>query len=272
MVDNKFTRILSGIFLCSIIVIGHTAERKNIGIKQNEGLSLIVGLEYESGDYGTSSRTDLWRIPVGISYLKGRLIAGINTALLHAKSNGVIITSGRMGGGMSNVFRSSSTGTSATGIGDVKMYASYQIQTLDEAEISYHVTGRVKFGNADENKGLGTGENDYAIEGGVLTQFQNMFFFGNIGYQITGDSPTVNYKNVWYANAGTTYPLSVERSIGAMLEVSQSANPSFAAPAQLTLFVNQDLANQRQLYFYILLGLSNGSPDSGVGANMTFKL
>lgn len=262
-------RMFAGACLLAVATVGQAVEQqRDLGLSQTDGLYLTTGLEYESGDYGTGTTTNLWRIPVGLDYLQGRLSAGINTALLHARSNGAITVSMSR---MTSITRSSGT-NSATGIGDVNMYASYRLPTANENEISFHVTGRVKLGTADENKGLGTGENDYAIEGGMLTSLQNLFVFGNVGYQITGDSATVNYKNVWYGNVGATYPLNPSRSVGAKLEVSQAATPGFDSPAQLTLFLNQNLAEQRQLYFYVLLGLSNGSPDTGVGANLTIKL
>jgi hypothetical protein len=208
-------------------------------------------------------------VPIGVDYIKGRFSAGVSTSYLNAKSTGAIIVSSRTSH-MSSVL-SGSAKSSASGLGDIDMYASYQLPTKS-SDTTYHVTGRLKLGTADADKGLGTGENDYAIEGGLITQYEKVFLFGNLGYQISGDSATVNYNNVWYANAGTTYPMDTTRSLGAMLAVSQAATPGFDSPAQLTMFYNQDLNKQRSLYFYILFGLSDGSPDSGAGVNLTMKL
>lgn len=48
---------------------------------------------------------------------------------------------------------------------------------------------------------------------------------------------------------------------------------NIAIPGYLmTLLYNQEPARKRQLYIYVLLGLSKGSPDSGAGANLSFKL
>lgn len=267
---RNYLQIVTGLYLCGLAMVSQAVEQRDLGLAQTDGLYLTVGLEYETGDYGTSSTTDLLQLPVGIDYLNGRLSAGLNTSFLAAKSNGAITVSSM--GRMTSISHSTVRDTTVSGIGDVNMYASYRLPTTDEAEISYHITGRVKIGTADQNKGLGTGENDYAIEGGVLTRLQKLYLFANLGYQLTGDSTTVNYKNVWYGNAGTTYPLSTSRSLGAILELSQAATPGFDSPAQLTMFLNQAITRQRQLYFYVLLGLSNGSPDSGAGVRLTIKL
>ncbi len=257
--------------VCLLVLTGTSfaAERSDIGLGNLEGLWLTVGLQYESGDYGTGANTDLWQVPIGLDYVKGSFSAGISTAYLNAKSSGAIIVSTMTR--MTTVSGSASV-RSASGIGDVNMYASYQLPNTTGSDTTFHVTGRMKLGTADENKGLGTGQNDYAVEAGLITMMEKLIVFGNLGYQISGDSATVNYDNVWYANAGTTYPMDAARSVGAMLEVSQAATPGFDAPAQLTLFYNQGMDKQRYLYFYVLLGLSDGSPDSGVGANLIIKL
>jgi len=263
--------LLSLTVVCLMVLAGKasSAERRNYGLTELTGYSLTTGLEYESGDYGTSSKTDVWRVPIGLGYLKGPWSAGINTSFLSASSTGAIIISGRMGR-MSSI--SGAKVSSASGIGDVNMYASYQLPQTKGSKVTYHVTGRIKFGTADENKGLGTGENDYAVEGGFLTSYQKVFVFGNLGYQISGDSATVNYDDVFYLNAGATYPIQPYRSIGAKLDISQAATPGFDDPATLTLYLNQGLDKQRSLFFYVLLGLSNGSPDSGVGVDLTLQL
>lgn len=267
---RKHTRLFLGLCLLALAGVAGSAERRDVGLSVLEGYSLTTGLEYESGDYGTSATTKLWRIPLALDYVNGRFSAGINTSYLNAKSSGVIVVGGmtHMGG----VSRSISSVSSASGMGDVNMYTRYQFPQARDSDTVYHVTGRIKLGTADEQKGLGTGENDYAVEGGFLAPYQKVYVFGNLGYQISGDSATVNYDNVFYLNAGATYAIQAGRSVGAMLKISQAVNPAFDGPASLTLFLNQELDKQRIMFFYVMLGLSNGSPDTGAGVDITFRL
>ena len=268
MDNRKYLQLLAVVCLIVLAGAAGAAERSDVGLATTEGYSLTTGLEYASGDYGTSANTDVWQVPVGLGYVRDRFSAGISTAYLNAKSSGTILVTSVSH--MTSV--SGANVKSASGIGDINMYASYQLPQAKGEDITYHVTGRIKLGIADEKKGLGTGENDFAIEGGFLVPYQKVFVFGNLGYQVTGDSATVNYDDVLYMNAGATYPMQPDRSIGLMLELSQAATPGFDGPAALTLFVNQALEKQRSLYAYVLLGLSDGSPDSGIGVNLTFKL
>ena len=154
------TRIGLGLGLLGLVSSGYALEPSDVGIKEASGYSLSLGLEYESGDYGTPDTTELWSVPVGIHYVKGDISAGVSTSYMSASSTGAITTSSM--GGMS---RSNTSVSSASGIGDINMYASYQLPEAKDATISYHATARLKLGTADADKGLGTGENDYALEG-----------------------------------------------------------------------------------------------------------
>jgi len=243
---------------------------QDIGLPQINGLYFTSGLEYASGDYGTGSTTKQWSLPLAVDYRHDRFSTGINTDLLYATSSGTIIIGGM--NHMNSVTRSRSGESSVSGIGDINLYASYRLSSTNAGDISYYVTGRIKLGTADESKGLGSGENDYALEAGGRESFEKVSVYARLGYQITGDSATIDYRNVWYGNIGLTHPLNDTRSIGALLEFSQSATPGFDAPLQLSLYMHQFLSQQRQLYFYVMMGLSDGSPDGGVGVNLTYKL
>lgn len=246
----------------------YAIEPSAVGIKQEEGLSWWLGLDYQSGDYGTPYTTDLWTIPVGLDYIQGPFSAGVSSSFMSASSNGVIIVS-KMGG-MGGI--SGAAETSASGIGDVNMYASYEFPKAKDSQITYHVTGLLKLGTADADKGLGTGENDYGVEGGLLMPYQKVYVFAILGYQVSGDSATTDYNNVWYGNAGATYPMGKGRKLGGMLSYSQAVTPGFDDPLDATVFYKQGLDKQRNLYLYFQMGLSDGSPDYALGASVSFPL
>ena len=261
------TRVVLGLGLAGLLSNSFALETSKVGIKEPEGYSLTLGLEYESGDYGTSDTTDLWTLPIGFDYVKGPISAGVNTSYMSAESTGAITTS-RMGGRVS----SSTSVSSASGIGDINLYASYELPEAKGSTVTYHATARIKLGTADADSGLGTGENDYALEGGLYTLYKEVIVFANVGYQVSGDSATINYNNVWYGSGGATYPMGNGRDAGAMLYLSQTVTPGYDAPADITLFLSQELDKKRDLYFYLSFGLSDGSPDFGAGAYLTVKL
>lgn len=258
----------------------HALEAKKTSVSEYDGYSLVTGLEYENGDYGTSDSTDLWRVPIGLRYRSGQYTVGIDTSFLSAKSTGTIITSTKRNTMMKTVpstdlqkITSAKPGVnSASGIGDIEMFASYRLPTQNDSKFRSYVSLFYKLGTADADKGLGTGENDYGIEGGLFTRYKEVILTASLGYQVNGDSATINYDNVWYTDLGVIYPVKDDRSLGAILSLSQSATAGYDSPMDITLFLDQELDKKRDLNFYLQFGLSDGSPDFGIGANITFKL
>lgn len=263
-------KVLQGVSGCILFTMmiqpGFALERYKRGESPSDGVSYTVGLEYEEGDYGTGDTTEVWRIPVGLDYRKGQFLAGAYIPYISAESTGNITISSMR---MRTVITSSSS--DASGIGDLKMYAGYNIPAKGSPDQIYHVIGYIKLPTANENKGLGTGETDYAIEGGLLFKVDKAVVYTNLGYQITGDTPTTNYKDVLYANVSATLPQASGNSIGASLDFSQSATPGFDDALEITGYMNMPLENKRSLYLYLQLGLTDGSPDYGIGANYRFK-
>jgi len=261
------------ILICLILnlfsPVSNALEANEPHVFIQSGLSASVGLEYESGDYGTSDTTDTWRIPLGLHYRTEQYFAGLYVPYISTKSTGNIIISS--GNSNMKVRTTNTTSSKESGIGDIELYAGYLFPQLGE-NISYTLTARIKLATADENKGLGTGENGFAIEGGFLNLLDKSSVFGSIGYQLNGDTATVNYDDVIYANAGISFPLQHDMKGGSMLDYSQAASSGFDDALALTGFINVALKNKRSLYIYAMLGLTDGSPDYGLGANYRFGL
>ncbi len=242
---------------------GHALERYQRGVSKDDGISYTIGLEYEEGDYGTSDSTEVWRIPVGLDYRKGQFIAGANIPYISAESTGnVTISTMRM----RTVITSSTS--DASGIGDLKLYAGYNIPAAARV---YHVIGYVKLPTADENEGLGTGESDYALEGGATFAVEKAIVYTNLGYQINGDTATIDYDDIFYASASMTFAQPNGNKLGASIDYSQSVTAGFDDALGVTGFMLLPQANQRSLYLYLELGLSDGSPDFGAGATYRFQ-
>lgn len=262
-----------GLLVCLLfpllITTGYTLEITRKGQSLTDGLSLSVGLEFDSGNYGTEDTTETWRVPFGLEFRKGQYFTGFTIPYISSESTGTLTVSGTSGSGMRsrNTSTSSTTVSKASGMGDLNVYAGYNFLPDDGGNTVYHVTARVKLGTADEDKGLGTGENDYAVEAGTLTRMVNSNVFASIGYQFTGDSSTTDYDNVLYVRLGASISKPERRQLGAILDYTQAATPGFDDSIELTGFMNIILPDKNNLYFYVLGGLSDSSPDYGAGVN-----
>ncbi len=264
-------RLQQGIFFfllyMFVISTGYSLERSAQAQNKTEGVSLSVGLEFDRGTYGTVDTTNNWRIPLSLNYYQGAFFAGINVPYISAQSTGSVTVSS--GSGKRGATTTSATLSKVSGLGDINISAGYNLNPLSN-KTKYYVSAHIKLATADEIKGLGTGAVDYAIEAGLNKEIEQPVLFASIGYQITGDTPTINYNNVLYANIGISFDNIKQKQPGIMLDYSQAASSGIKDSLELTGFMNYKIDKERYLYFYLLAGLSESSPDFGAGVNYRF--
>lgn len=245
-------------------------ERTRLGLVKEGEFSLLTGLEYQEGDYGTTDSTSLWRIPISISYRNTNFGFSASMPLLFAASDGdIIINSKTSMPKMTMLPTSSRTGQqNVSGIGDVVVSGSYYFTPDFRNEISYRLTGIYKLGTADVNKGLGTGENDLSFEGGATKNIDEYALSGTLGYEINGDSPDFNYNDVLYGTVGLTRQLAMNKQLGSYLYYSQALTDVSDAPLEFSIFYSQPVAKTRDIYLFLSKGLSDGSPDFSIGGSL----
>ena len=249
-------------------------ERDRLGLVNEGEFSLLTGLDYQEGDYGSPESTSLWRVPISLSYRKKNFSLFASLPLLLATSDGDIIISNKTSMGQHPNSPPSSGSQQQTqtvsGIGDIMFSGSYYITPDFRNEITYRITGSIKLGTADENKGLGTGENDFFFEGGVIKHIDEYILSATLGYEISGDSPVFEYNDVFYGTAGLSKLLSKNSRIGSSLYFSQAITDTSDSPLELSIFYTQPVAKTRSIYLFLSKGFSDGSPDFSVGGRIQF--
>lgn len=257
--------ILFALLYPVLMSTGYSLERSAQGQNKTDGISFSIGLEFDRGDYGTADITNNWRIPLSLNYYRGPFFAGISVPYISAQSSGVVtVSSGSRKRGTSIT---SATVSKVSGLGDVNLSAGYNFNSSSTDKTKYYVSAHIKLATADENKGLGTGEINYAIETGLNRAIEQSNLFASIGYQISGDTAVINYDNVFYVNVGVSYNNNKQKQPGVMLDYAQAATPGIKDSLELTWFMNYTRDKKRSLYFYVLAGLSESSPDYGAGVN-----
>ena len=235
--------------------------------------SIILGAEYTSGDYGTSSKTKIWYFPVTLRYETDVNAASITVSYLSVEGRGDVVVSGGGGGmgmGSQTVKRTSTLNGTRTdsGFGDVILTGSHKLAGTASSRVD--LTGKIKLGTADETDNLGTGENDYAVQLDFEKDYNVNSVFGSAGYKILGDPPGTDYKNVFYGSIGFSHKLDAAHVAGLAFDVQQAALSGGSGLSELTLFLNNKLDKKTRLMGYVLKGFANGSPDWGLG--VTLKL
>lgn len=268
---NKSISILILFILPGTFQTADALERDRLGLVKEGELSLITGADYQQGDYGTSDSTSLLSIPFSVTYRKTNFSFFASIPLLFASSDGDIIINSKTNNPSQANSSSSSSKNTETGIGDTVLSGSFYFTPGYLQETEYRLTAVYKLATADEDKGFGTGEDDYAFEAGVAKNIDEYILSGTLGYEINGNSPDFTYNNVYYGTVGLTKNLPEYTQIGSYLTFSQALTDTSDAPLELYIFYSQPVAKNRNLYLFAAKGFSDGSPDFAVGANIQFN-
>lgn len=230
----------------------------------NGVLSMSVGFDYSSGKYGDTQSTDILYIPVIGKYLIGPWIFKLTVPYIEVTGPGNVLRD------VGTIGESSAVRTHATGLGDVVAAVTYNIYDSGAAGSLVDVTGKIKFGTAEESNGLGTGENDYAVQVDWARVIDKFVPFASLGYRVTGDPPGRNLNNVFYGSVGSAYKLGGATSVGLALDLRQKSSDTGAPQREASLFVSHRLDNKRKLQGYVVKGFADGSPDWAVGGTFGY--
>lgn len=243
---------------CAGILVALGAEA------QESPLRLGGGLHYSSGEYGTTTTTRITTVEATARYEAGPWVYRATVPFLRVEGNTNVIPGiGRA--------RGSSAGTrtgTASGLGDIVAAATYSAYYNPASTLGMDLTGKIKFGTADESEGLGTGENDVAFLVDLYRTFGRITGFGGVGYHVMGDSPALPLENGWSANLGATYKLDERDSIGAMIEGRERVAPGGSRTRELIAFWTRKVERSWRAHAYGLIGLEEGSPDWGLGLSL----
>ncbi len=264
MNTNKYLMQIVSAFCATLLSVTHAASAATDGETR-----VILGAEYTSGDYGTSSRTNIWYFPMTLRYETDVNAASVTVSYLSVEGRGdVVVSGGGMGMGSQAVRRSSTSNTTRTnsGFGDVILTGSHKLAGTASSRID--LTGKIKFGTADETDNLGTGENDYSAQLDFEKYADSSAVYGSAGYKFLGDPPGTDYRNVFYGSIGFTHSLDAVRAAGIAFYAQQAALAGSSGQSELTFYLRDKLDRKTGLTGYVLKGLSNGSPDWGLGVTL----
>lgn len=230
-------------------------------------LKLSTGVDYASGDYtGDDDIEDIY-IPVTATLTSGRLGFRLTVPYLYVSApTGTVITDA--GGQLI-----AGTGDTETesGLGDVIGGVTlYDLVNNIELGVAMDITAKVKFGTADEDKGLGTGENDYSLQADFYKFFDRVILLGSAGYKFRGDPSGLDLEDVWFASTGGIYKFNRAMRSGIVYSYRESAFDVGDAVQEVTGFVSLRLSDAWRVQLHGLAGLSDSSPDWGTG--MLLKL
>jgi len=231
-----------------------------------DGLTLSTGFDYSRGKYGGRILTETTYIPFTAKYESGPWLLKLTVPWLRITGPGNVVGGGGEGivlpGGNARRGSASGQGDVVAGIGHTLIESADNGFVLD-------VVGKIKFGTADANRGLGTGKKDYALQADAAKSVGRFSALGTLGYKKMGDPAGLDLRNVWYGSAGAAWKFSPTTSAGAMLDFKQPSVAGGNRQRELTFYAAYRLGATLRLQGYLVKGLADGSPDLGIGANLS---
>lgn len=248
--------------------------------------SLGIGFEFATGDYGTDTTTDSFRIPLTVGYYPSdRIDLSLEIPYIY-QSAGTTVSLGGMrfpgdsdmgsgmngsGSGMMGGFGGSSSAgaegrtESRSGLGDITLTAGYILLKESAVIPLVRPIAYVKFPTADEDEGLGTGEFD--LGGGLsLAKWFGRWSTDVEGMYITpGSSSDFEPDNYWTYLGALSYRFTDHFSSGLALSGATAAFDGAPDALEAKARINYWTSERAILGGYVAKGLSEGSPDYGVG-------
>lgn len=241
-----------------------------------DGFTFGIGADYSTGDYGSDTTTEIWSVPLTARLDAGdwRFKASLPWLSVSGDPNvlpglGNVVNLNPRGRGRGGVLgpppqdEETARGT-ATGIGDLTLEASRRFDT--GGPLGIDLTAKAKIATADEDKGLGTGANDYGLAVDLYRAFGTTTVFGGAGYTLLGDSDFIDVDAVADANVGFSRSLGTGGNLGLLYNWREAASAGFDDRSEVTGFYGVP-AGAGRVQLYATHGLSDGSPDWGAGVS-----
>ncbi|MGF1547152.1 MAG: hypothetical protein ACFCUG_07480 [Thiotrichales bacterium] len=224
-----------------------------------------LGAEYTTGDYGLTRATEVWQLPLTLSYTHGRALIKLGLSWLDVSGPAHVID------GIATTNQRRRAPTAVSGPGDVTVAASYAVHDDRATSWLVDLTGKVKLGLADAERGLGTGENDYTVQLDFNSSRGRWQRFATLGWRQMGDSPTLDYRDRWLGGLGATYTYAPRTQLGASWDYRQPVLADGAALSELTLFASLPLDPRWKLQPYLMRGFTDASSEWGAGIGVAAR-
>lgn len=252
---------------------------------------VIATVNYSSGSYGADSRTNILYAPMTVRRvfrdgdvsltipflsISGtgavRLVGGVPTRTSSAIAGPVgalaAVSRGGKGPGASPL----AAATTDSGLGDMILRGRYYL--IEESSVMplVAVTGRVKLPTADADRGLGTGEFDEGA-GVELTKTLGDRWLAYLdgGYNLAGDAPGTNFNNQWWYDVGVGYDVTESLHMSVFYEEYRALVNTVNNARDLLAVANYVVDDTVHLTGSLLVGLSNGAPNYGLGGGVRFR-
>jgi hypothetical protein len=238
---------------------------------QQSPWQLSSGFDYSKGDYGGDSiETSISAIPLILTFTGDLLKFDASFSQLEIEGAGTVIPGDGLVRGQAQRVDDPVV-TTESGVGDIWLSASRIIEFIPPELFNLDLAAKVKIPTADENKGLGTGATDYTLQAEIYKLMGGAMPFLTVAYKVRGEFEDFNIDDVLAVSIGSDFTLSEDTHVGLALDYQEASYADGDDFRELFAYLNQQLNRQWSLMLYGYKGLSDGSPDFGLGFQFSYK-
>lgn len=229
--------------------------------------SISTGVDYSTGSYGQTEDTDILVVPISARATAGRLSFTATLPYLRIDGPGGVV----LGPGGDPLPGVPTTAGVRDGFGDLSLGATYTIPADELGGLEIGLGGRVKLPTSSQARQLSTGETDVSLSADISYTIGNVIPFVNVGYRFLGDPEGFDLRNGPTASIGSSFVMGRSVLI-ASYDYARSVSPATDDSHELFGGLSGPVGSRLNLTGYGVVGLSDGSPDFGVGVLLTARV
>jgi len=218
-------------------------------------LGISTGVNVTNGTYGGDAEIEDLDVPVALSIDTERLAFTVKVPYLSVATTA---------GGLT---------TTESGLGDISAALTiFDVLYDRQRGLALDMTGAMKFGTADPDRGLGTGENDVSVYLDGYKFFDKVTLLASVGYRWRGSPPDAPLNDVALATLGATFRSERDALFGFTLDYRESAIAGTSDIRELRGFASFPIGGSWVLECHAFTGFTDSSADWGGGLAVATEL
>lgn len=251
----------------ALILIGAATVRTMAGRQEWEVSSSVT---YVTGDYGTSTDSDLIYVPVTPQWngSKGKLALTVPYVWIDSSTDLAVVS------GVPQAQEETDGETESTegGLGDIRIDADYYLFSQGPHwRPGVDLTADIKFPTADEDDRLGTGEYDFGLGFGLYRWLSDQWIgFADFEYNFIGEPPDRDYDDQIIYDVGVAHRTTPDWLNTALVEERTAISDGSEDSISLVGASRYEFEDNIEGFGSLELGLSDGAPDYSVTIGMEY--
>ena len=218
-------------------------------------VGLSTGVNFASGKYGGDAEIEDIDVPLALSIDFERIAVMVKVPYLNVRTTADGIT------------------TTESGLGDISAGLTvFDVLSNHDLGLALDVTGAVKFGTADADKGLGTGEEDASVYLDGYKFFEDTALLASVGYRWRGSPADAPLNDVMLATVGASFRMEGGAQFSLTYDYRESAIAGTEDIREARGYASFPLGENWVLECHAFTGLTDSSADWGGGIGVATQL